>query len=81
MWAASALVPALPKPYRRPLSLIGDPSDSNWNSYFRPFPSAASQETLDTCWVAKFPTCLQIPVDSSTAGVGNPSTLGLSFGF
>ena len=60
---------------------MGEPSDSNWNSYFRPFPSAALQETLDTCCFAKSPICLHIPVDSSTAGVGNPSTLGLSFDF
>src|SRR6266567_8826705 len=63
------------------LTLMGDPSDSNRNSYFRPFPSAALQETLDTCCIAKFPICLHIPVESSTDGVGNPSTLGLSFDF
>src|SRR5438445_2915323 len=63
------------------LTLMGDPSDSNWNSYFRPFPSAALQETLDTCCIAKLPICLHIPVDSSTDGVVNPSTFGLSFDF
>src|SRR5213080_3704629 len=63
------------------LTLIGDPSDTNWNSYLRPFPSAALQETLDTCWIAKFPICLHVPVDSSTDGVGNPSALGLSLDF
>src|SRR5882757_6118848 len=72
----SCLIPGV-----QSITLIGDPSDSNWNSYFRPFPSAALQVTLDTSCAAKFPICLHIPVDSSTDGVGNPSTLSLSFDF
>ena len=59
------------------ITLIGEPSDSNWSSYFLPFPSVAIQETLDTCCAAKFPICLHVPVDGSTDGIGSPSSLGL----
>src|SRR2546430_10051334 len=57
-------------------TFIGEPSDSNCSSYFLPFPSIALQEMLETCLVAKLPSCLHIPADSSTNGTGRPSTLG-----
>src|SRR5271169_4029992 len=62
-------------------TLIGEPSDSNWSSYFLPLLSVAIQETLDTCCRAKFPICLHVPADNSADGTGSPSTLGLSLDF
>src|ERR1700730_5218626 len=61
--------------------LIGAPSDWNSSSYFLPFLSIALQEMLETCLVAKLPSCLHIPADNSTNGTGRPSTLGLSLEF
>src|SRR5947207_14295073 len=62
-------------------TFIGEPSDSNCSSYFLPFPSIALQEMLETCLVAKLPSCLHIPADNSTNGTGRPSTLGLCLEF
>ena len=62
-------------------TFIGEPSDSNCSSYFLPFPSIALQEMLETCLVAKLPSCLHIPADDSTNGTGRPSTLGLCLEF
>src|SRR5205807_7644997 len=59
-------------------TVIGVPSDSNCSSYFFPFLSAAEQEMLEICWVAKFPICLHVPEDNSTDGTGRPSTFGRS---
>src|SRR5262249_17246166 len=61
--------------------LMGEPSDSNRSSYFLPFLSVAEHETLETCLVAKFPSCRQTPLDNSTSGSGRPSTFGRSFDF
>src|SRR6516165_7893838 len=57
---------------------MGEPSESNRSSYFLPCASVALQETLDTCCLAKLPTCLHAPVEGSTDGTGNPSALGPS---
>jgi hypothetical protein len=63
------------------ITLIGEPSDSNWNSYVTALASVAMQATLDTCCVAKFPICLHDPLAGTTDGTGNPSSLGRSFDF
>ena len=61
--------------------VIGEPSDSNCNSYLLPCLSTALQVILETCLAAKFPSCLHIPADNSTNGTGRPSTFGLLLEF
>src|SRR5487761_2801842 len=56
--------------------VMGEPSDSNCNSYFLPSLSVAEQEILEPCPAAKFPSCLHVPADNSTNGTGKPSTFG-----
>src|SRR5882757_3936160 len=56
---------------------IGEPSDSNCNSYL-PFLFVAVHEILETCCEARLPISLQFPVDPSTSGTGNPSSFGRS---
>src|SRR5471032_1534506 len=60
------------------ITRIGEPSVSNCSSYFLPVVPAELQEMLETWPLAKFPSCLHIPVDNSTSGAGRPSTFGRS---
>ena len=41
-------------------NVMGEPSDSERNSYFSLFLSVAEQAMLETCPIAKFPICLHL---------------------